>query len=199
MITYPNKQRGVVLFIAMIALVVLMIAAVALIRSTDTAQMIAGNLAIKRDMTHESQEAIEVALANFDVGGTLGTELSRWGDVTAANYHAQFQPSNAYGIPTALLQDSTTGAATAYTNNGMTYLYMIDRMCPAVGAPNLATSHCIVDAPEGPAIDAFNPLQGGEKGTPSANKPVVYRVSVRLTDPKRTQSFFQTTVAGTGS
>ena len=42
------KQRGVVLFIALIALVAMSLAAVALVRSVDTATIIAGNLAFKQ-------------------------------------------------------------------------------------------------------------------------------------------------------
>lgn len=193
-----TKQKGVVLFVAMIALVVLMIAAVALIRSTDTAQMIAGNLAIKRDLTHESEQAIQAALANFAVGGTLGSELSRWGNVAAANYSSTVLSTNAYGVPYSLLNVVVTGETAAYSP-GVTYRYVIDRMCPADGAPNLATAHCVTGSPPEVAIDAFNPLYNAEQGTPRKNDGVVYRISVRLTDARRTQSFFQTTLKSNGS
>ena len=46
------RQRGVALFAALIALVIIMLAAAALIRSTDITQAISGNLSIKRDITH---------------------------------------------------------------------------------------------------------------------------------------------------
>ena len=45
------KQRGVVLFFALISLLAIMLAAVALIRSVDTSIMIAGNLAFKQAAT----------------------------------------------------------------------------------------------------------------------------------------------------
>jgi Tfp pilus assembly protein PilX len=95
-----RKQKGVALFIALIALVVLMIAAIALVRSTDTAQLISGNLAVKRDLTHESELALQAALANFN--GALAGEGARWTDLASANYSASVLASNNQGIPTAL-------------------------------------------------------------------------------------------------
>ena len=45
------KQQGVVLFIALVALVVMSLAAVALIRSVDTNTLIGGNLSFKQAAT----------------------------------------------------------------------------------------------------------------------------------------------------
>jgi len=71
---FPAKQQGVALFAALIALVIIMLATVTLIRSTDIAQAIAGNLSIKRDITHESELAVQQALKQFSSSGTLGAE-----------------------------------------------------------------------------------------------------------------------------
>jgi type IV pilus assembly protein PilX len=57
------KQRGVVLFFTLIALVVMSLAAVALIRSVDTSNMIAGNLAFKQAGTSSGDAGIEAAIA----------------------------------------------------------------------------------------------------------------------------------------
>jgi type IV pilus assembly protein PilX len=59
----PAKQRGVVLFFTLIALVVMSLAAVALIRSVDTSTMIAGNLAFKQAGTSSGDAGIEAAIA----------------------------------------------------------------------------------------------------------------------------------------
>jgi type IV pilus assembly protein PilX len=189
------QQKGVALFIAMIALVVLLIAAVALIRSTDTAQLISGNLAVKRDLTHESELAVQVALNNFS--GGLATEASRWSPLAAAQYFSSVLPSNAMGIPTALVNLPTTGESGIFTNN-VTYSYMIDRMCPSDGSPDI--QHCITgNSTADTGGNARNPTLNGGGGTPSSNKTVVYRISVRVTDPRQTQSYFQTTLRSYGS
>jgi type IV pilus assembly protein PilX len=56
-------QRGVVLFFTLIALVVMSLAAVALIRSVDTSNIIAGNLAFKQAGTSSGDAGIEAAIA----------------------------------------------------------------------------------------------------------------------------------------
>lgn len=56
------KQRGVVLFFALIALVAMSLAAVALIRSVDTSTLIAGNLAFKQATKNSAEAGIEAAI-----------------------------------------------------------------------------------------------------------------------------------------
>jgi type IV pilus assembly protein PilX len=57
------KQRGLVLFFTLIALVVMSLAAVALIRSVDTSTMIAGNLAFRQSGNYSTDKGIEAAIA----------------------------------------------------------------------------------------------------------------------------------------
>lgn len=197
--TMPQNQRGVALFIALIALVVLMISAIALTRSTDTAQLIAGNLAIKRDMTHESELAIQAAIGAF-AAGALNLEKDRWNSIPGANYSASALPSNNNGIPVALITAPTSSGESAPTANGITYRYLIDRMCPTSGNPTLPASYCMTGLSKADvAVDAFNVLANGGAGQPRKNSGVVYRISVRVTDARRNQSFFQTTLTSIGS
>ena len=56
---YSRLQQGVVSFIALVALVVMSLAAVALIRSVDTATLIAGNLAFKQAATASADAGVE--------------------------------------------------------------------------------------------------------------------------------------------
>jgi len=191
-----RAQKGVILFVAMIALVVLMIAAVALVRSTDTAQLIAGNLAIKRDITHESEKAIAAAIAQFS--GTLASETSRWNNVSGSNYTATPLAGNKQGIPDALVKASTAGESPAF-NTGITYRYMIDRMCPTAGNPAVVIG---CQTPSGKAdagISDINAAGNAGKNLPKRNAGAVYRISVRLTDSRQIQSFFQTTLASQGN
>lgn len=60
---YAMRQRGVVLFFTLIALVVMSLAAVALIRSVDTSTMIAGNLAFKQAGSASGDAGIEAAIS----------------------------------------------------------------------------------------------------------------------------------------
>ncbi len=58
------RQRGVVLFIALIVLVVMMLAGMGMMRSVDTGSIIAGNIAFKQATIHGGDRAIDDA---FDV------------------------------------------------------------------------------------------------------------------------------------
>ncbi|MBS0567875.1 MAG: hypothetical protein JSS59_10795 [Proteobacteria bacterium] len=191
----PHKQHGVILFIALIALVVIMIAAVALIRSTDTAQVIAGNLAIKRDMTHESELAVKDALTSFS-SGVFVTEDARLYTNSGSNYYATALSSNPQGIPYVLLQASTSGEAAAYAT-GMTYRYVIDRMCPQEGPPR----DCQTDQGShgGSFTNDVDVSANSGKGLGVRDLGVYYRVSVRVTDTRGAQSYFQTTFTSLGS
>lgn len=190
------KQRGVALFAALIALVIIMLAAAALIRSTDIAQAISGNLSIKRDITHESEVGVQAALAQFT--GTLGTETARQAVQTLTSsgnsysYSPTVLPSNAYGIPVALVEASSASGETP-AGPGVTWRYVIDRMCPRAGAYDAANNACLIVQGNGrynKSMDAHAPKIGSGA---SSNWVIVYRISVRVTDPRGAQSFFQTT------
>ena len=57
-----GRQRGVVLIIALIALVIMTLAALAMIRSVDTSNLIAGNMAFQQAATHSGDSGIEAAI-----------------------------------------------------------------------------------------------------------------------------------------
>jgi len=57
----PSRVRGAVLFIALIVLVAMSLAGIAIMRSVDTATLIAGNLAFKQGTMHSSDNGIEQA------------------------------------------------------------------------------------------------------------------------------------------
>jgi hypothetical protein len=59
---FPRRERGVALFIALIAMVVLSLAGVALIRSVDTTGSVAGNLAFREASVPAVNMAVEEAV-----------------------------------------------------------------------------------------------------------------------------------------
>jgi len=66
-----QAQRGVTLLFALIALVVLLLATLALIRSVDTSTLLMGNLGFKQDATVSADQATKVALAWISSHGTV--------------------------------------------------------------------------------------------------------------------------------
>lgn len=57
----PRKQRGVVLVIALIVLIVMMLAGMGMMRSVDTGSIIAGNIAFKQSTVNGGDRAIDDA------------------------------------------------------------------------------------------------------------------------------------------
>ncbi|MDI1360751.1 hypothetical protein [Methylotenera sp.] len=186
-----KKQSGVVLFITLVALVIMLIASVALIRSTDTNLLIAGSLAYKRDVVNQAERSLPVIRARFEAGA-LSSSAAKETDSLANNYYATIQASNAKGIPNILLD--TDGFDTTFPNNnitnaaaGITIRYVIDRMCLATGA--VSTGKCTVS--KAGTDDGCN-VGTCETKLPGPDMPV-YRISIRATGPKNTESFIQST------
>lgn len=184
-----RAQRGVVLLFAMIALVVLLIGSIALMRSMNTSLFTTGNFGFKRDLTNQGERAMALVLATVQ-GGALATEAAREATSAANNYSASILPTNGEGLPLALLSDAAFAAVGVNGNDiaaadmGVTVRYVIDRLCATAG-PASADSCSIASAPP----------QGESAGSPTPEPPMqfVYRVSIRVDGPRRTQSFFQST------
>ena len=56
-----TKQTGVVLFIALIVLVAMTLAGIAMIRSTDTGNVVAGNIAFRQAALQEADVGVDAA------------------------------------------------------------------------------------------------------------------------------------------
>jgi Tfp pilus assembly protein PilX len=187
-----TKQSGVVLFITLVALVIMLIASVALIRSTDTNLLISGSLAFKRDVVNQAERSMPSIRTKFTSGALSTSASKQMNSVVNDNYYATIQPSSALGIPNILL--NTTTFDTAMPNNNITYAgggitirYVIDRMCLATG--EISPSNCTISK-------AGTDLGGGKKqilGKLSGEDGVVYRISIRATGPKNTEAFMQST------
>src|SRR5664279_2183606 len=61
-VTFKRRQNGVVLVIALIVLVAMTLAGIALVRSVDTTNIIAGNLAFQQSATHSGEGGVETAI-----------------------------------------------------------------------------------------------------------------------------------------
>ena len=86
----PARQRGVVLFIALSAMVVLSLAAVAVLRSVDAGTSIAGNLANKQGTLGPINYAVERAVDALFQGGA-GSIADPFNHDIAKNYYANIQ------------------------------------------------------------------------------------------------------------
>lgn len=186
------NQRGIVLVFALITLVIMMIGAVAISRSLNSSQFTLGNIGFKRDLTNQGERALQLVMDAVRGSGALADEAARNADLPAANYSASMLPTNAQGIPLALL-NNTAFASVGNTANdmdvgngtGITIRYVIDRMALAAGP--CSSTNCTM---------ANEPIYGGPKLNPPPPPPPdqsIFRLTLRVSGPRNTVSFFQST------
>ena len=200
----PRRQRGTVLLFGLIAMTLLLLSAVALVRSFNASQFNAGNLAFKRDLTNQAERVWPVVLAAMQTGA-LSTPDKRKDHLKASNYSAStLQQIHSPSIPEALLDDGTfntvgdPGKDIDVPDQAVKIRYMIDRLCSTTGLDSaLGADKCtVVDSGAAVGGDAKNVIRaedGSAGGAGALPKQVVYRLSIRVTGPRNTQSFYQTT------
>jgi hypothetical protein len=197
-----HRQRGVVMFIALIVMVALSLAAIALVRSVDTTNAIVGNLSFRMASILPANLGVEKAAAALFQDADIGNAVriaDRNADLPGENYYASRQPGeDSRGIPRVLQKkslypftplsanDSTTGQATEIR-------YVIERMCdslPPVNPPpgTWFIGHCELLPPKFNAGGTENEEKFGFDGTP------YYRVTIRVDGPQNTASFLQATL-----
>lgn len=192
-------ERGVVLFIALIALVVMSLAAVALIRSVDTNTMIAGNLAFKQSAVVSSDRGVETALGWIEAK-VIANSADLDSDSIANGYYATYLAPD-LDNPAVLKADATWAAAAVATgadittgteNLGNNIRYIIQRMCRNAVPP-------VVEACLFGDTETGKGSKGVKDATTAGAKIAVvqspmYRVTVRVNGPKNTVSYTQTFV-----
>jgi len=207
-----HKQRGIVLFITLIALVAMTLAAIALTRSVDTGNVVAGNLAFKQGATLAGDAAVENAITWLQP--KAGT-ADAYEDIAASGYYATSQDTldmlGNSGNPLRARVDwddngcngfNTAPCITPTPPNGIdagggyTVKYIIHRLCQSSGNPTSSTNTCATYLPTADAIG-----QGTSKGEIKAgtgrftSSPTeYYRITSRILGPRNTISFIEVIV-----
>ena len=185
----PSRQRGVVLVFTLIILLILSIGAVALVRSMKTSLATAGNLSFRRDLVNQGEQAVSAVMAAFKTGAFTSSSATD-ADNSAANYSSTVLATNAQGVPNALLSNTAFGRVGTSVNDivgatpDVNIRYIVDRLCSATGPSSGALCVQTTAAPTG------GTAPGNGLPPPSAT---VYRLSVRVSGPRSTQVFIQTT------
>lgn len=176
----PRRQRGITLIIALIALVALTMAGIALVRSVDTGNVIAGNFAFRQTALQATDAGVEAAFAQLPT--IIATSLE---SPIANQYYPVMQPLDANGIPTTV----DWGAVPATDISGYTVRYVIERLCSGALPITDIQANCVVDLGQN---------NGSKKqGSPvfSSATSVNYRVTVRVEGPRSTLSMAQAILA----
>lgn len=210
----PARQGGVVLLIALIILVALSLGGIALLRSVDTTNIIAGNLAFQQASTSSGENGTEAAIVAIRGASTVDLEQDHLGNSPAGWAYA----ASAAATGVAATDPATAAEWDAYwtaTINphpvslpvaekvckervctlptdpvGNTVSYTIQRLCEQTGPTG--TAKCI------PSPEVFaklgNSLDSGKLPLPMKTQ-IYYRITTRIAGPRNTVSYIQTIVA----
>jgi type IV pilus assembly protein PilX len=208
-----TRQAGVVLFVALIALVAITLAAVALVRSMDTGLVIAGNTAFKRATTAAADVATEGAttwLAANNDAVTLSAPhvavgyYANWKDgCDMTGNRTPTDTNDDIGWTAALANTcATTAVAAAGMPAGYTASYVVMRMCACDGAttgvcPSGVDNTCAGIAGRRIGHETGEVLQRllnkDDLSRIPAQSPY-YRIVARVVGPRNTTSFVETVV-----
>jgi Tfp pilus assembly protein PilX len=196
--TLPSHQRGTVLFFALVALVVMSLAAVALIRSTDTSTMIAGNLALKQAATTAGDAGVEAAanwlLAEQSSPANAGKTVIKNADHTF-NVNSAANADHGYyaTIQNTFNWDDAHSALVGTDANRNTIKYIIDRMCSEAGKPNNKTCLYSTKIDTSSSFDVKTYTNFCPDCLLPGQSPML-RITAQITGPKNTISYIQSFV-----
>lgn len=181
----PFRQKGAVLFFTLVALAIMTLAALAMVRSVDTSNLVAGNIALKQGAIQEADRIMNTAFACMDSGGALTALPDLNTNNAACNYYASLQPDTIkpFGFPEVL--EATAYAEDLATKNRSSFV--IERMCSTAGAWSEAT--CIV-SPFGKKADKSNRAE-----LTLTAMQALYRISVKVVGPRNVVTYSQTVVS----
>jgi type IV pilus assembly protein PilX len=207
-----SRQRGVILFLTLLALLAMSLAAVALIRSVDTSTLIAGNLAFKQSTTTSGDGGIEDAitwLVNTDIAnGTTNIykDSAHTLNVTnaAVGYYSYLE-RDASGLEKKSLTDpnatdhfkwdGSDSSAEVIDSGGNRKRYIIQRMCRTFDT-KVEDNECLFGgAPIPDKNDQATKMTSDVCFGPGCplllGEVPQYRITVKIIGPKYTVSYVQ--------
>jgi Tfp pilus assembly protein PilX len=184
----------VVLMMALIVLVAMTLAGIALVRSVDTTNIVAGNLAFQQAATNSADAASEVALTwlnSNNSGNTL------FGDIYASAYSSKQENPTAGqswdNYWNTVLVPSGQVVSLAMDAAGNTASYNIQRLCLLPNlAPTAVGAQCAV--PQAVAGSSSSSKTAGTVALLYTGQ-VFYRITIRVAGPRNTVSYVQTMVS----
>lgn len=171
-----QRQRGVVMFVALVVLIVMTLAGLAMLRQMGGAVSIAGNVAFKQGATAVADAGTEAGRAwivspvnNKDLDAIANGYFSSWG--------ASVNPDS--------FNWGTAPVAAAANASGFTVRYVIHRLC---ATPNLASNAPAQRCSEEKGKEIID--KGTGEKFPGTPQPY-FRVTTRVEGPRNTVSYTQ--------
>ena len=176
-----RRVRGIILLVAMLAVVALGFAGMALVRAVATTAAIGGNVNARQQAIFAASVALEHDVVAVFEGGGIDTTT----DDASRNYFASRQPGeDRRGVPAMLLSADAYPAAAGIVDagDGFAVRHVIERLCLLPGTASIES--CTLSPP---SIEAAS-------GPPPAGEPPrqpAYRVTMRVEGPGGAATFVQ--------
>lgn len=195
-----RRQNGVVMIVALVVLVVMTLAGIALMRSMDTTNLIAGNMAFKQAATHTADAGVEAAVGWLEMNGAALTV-----DHPEVGYKASTIQNDQYALGEDFWRNVSPGNGVCYlpivggvcsgapgvaNASGNTMGFMIQRLCASAGG--VTFTQCALVA--GTVLTTGNNQCAGCQSLTGVTAKLYYRITVRVAGPRNTVSFIQTIV-----
>lgn len=201
----PSRQKGVVLLITLIMLVAMTLAAIALIRSVDTTNLVAGNLAFQQTSFNAADRGTEEAINYLYTVPDLTCNGTGVGLACAQGYKSFHEPGlepPAVGATWDSFWNSMIGVnrpgvkALTTMPAGYSGAFVIEAWCTQAGRQR---PNCSI-----PVVNTVTTLaQGADMGSqvrkaiPSVNTTLFYyyRITTRVVGPRNSVGYVQTFIA----
>jgi type IV pilus assembly protein PilX len=210
----PKRQHGVVLVLTLIVLVAMTLSAIALVRSVDTGNVIAGNMAFKQGATQAGDAGTEAAINFLKKGGVGGIAIAgapeSYVDSPDEGYYATAQDldmtGNSHDSSRGLVdwdRNSCNSAAstgcqqiksTSITVGGNDVRYIIHRLCSQAGSANAAGNDCVTYLTQGGQSPKRGEIKYGLDRRFALTPIEIYRITSRIKGPRNTISYIETVV-----
>ena len=192
----PSRQRGVVLIIALIVLVAMTLVAIATLRSVDTSNVVAGNLAFKQSTLNGTDQAVEAAYRYLatNLGG-----VSLQNDNAASGYYSSRPAQEPNWTDGAVWAGAVCMNSCSADANGNIAYYYIHRMCTEANTPYNGNgpsgnaNQCHMTLPSGGATTGGSMRVGAD--VYPGNPQLYYRITARVVGPRNSVSIVQAVVA----
>ena len=178
-----HAQRGMTMLMVLILMTVMLLGALGLARVMESGTLVSGNVAAKEASLHASEVGWNTAYVQIKALANDNSNTGGW-------YWATMQPTDAItGLPTSIDFDSTPTVAGGVGRYTVTYA--VERMC-TIAVVSVDARECLIkqaDVMEGRNSDApdFQP-----------NSARQFRITVRVTDARGTQTWTQSLVTKGG-
>ena len=196
-----RRQGGVVILLVLIVLLAMTLGGLALMRSMDTSNLIAGNMAFQQAATQAADTGVEAAVAWLETnnaGGGLNSNLPSLGYTASTVNMTASQVGSAFWSALSASGVCRLGASRACVvsdyfdpnKGGNAVSYMIQRLCDGAGSPS--STACAI--PQVSAGGSGN-NEGAGDTTITRVTAVMYRITVRVDGPRNTTSYVQALVS----